>query len=128
MFQFLSCIPFLVLWWQLLYGITGNIFVISFNYLARILFCILGVVDVVTYRYVQRTLMTLWAWIKSMIKVDMFCGHKRNKRQFKNCLHHCPRYYIRHVKHNSSRVRWRRSQNRLHLYFTFASLSKTTKI
>jgi hypothetical protein len=61
-----------------------------------------------------------------MIKVDMFFGHRRKRQQHRNNKHHGPRYYIRHIKRNSSRVRWRRSHNRLCIFHTFASLPKTT--
>jgi hypothetical protein len=72
--------------------------------------------------------MTLWAWIKSMInKADVFFGHNRTKRKGKNNPHHCPRYYIRHVKQNSSRVRWKKSFVHMNIFYMFASQKITTK-
>jgi hypothetical protein len=114
-------------WRQIYEFVTVNIFVIAFYYLTRTIYSISKVVENVTYRtVVHRTVMTLWTWVKSMIKVDMFFGHRRKRQQHRSNKHHGPRYYIRHIKRNSSRVRWRRSHNRLCTFHTFASLPKTT--
>jgi hypothetical protein len=127
MFQFMSCIMFSILSWQRF--ITVNIFVISIYYLARTVYRISKVVDDVmaSLWYIWGTAMTLWTWMRSfMILVDMFLGHRHTRRKHRNNKHHCPRYYIRHIKGKSSRARWRRSQNQLHVFYTFASQKITT--
>jgi hypothetical protein len=107
--------------------VTVNIFVIAIYFLTRTIYSISRFVEIVNYRtVVHRTVMTLWTWVKSMIQVDMSFGHGRKRRQHKNNKHHGPRYYVRHIKRNSSRVCWRRSYNRFCIFHVFASIPKTT--
>jgi hypothetical protein len=128
MFHFMSCILYSVMCSRQMFEfVTVNIFVIAIYFLTRTIYSISKVVEIVNCRtVVHRTVMTLWTWVKSMIQVDMSFGHRRKRQQHRNKKHHGPRYYIRHIKRNSSRVRWRRSHNRLCIIYTFASLPKTT--
>jgi hypothetical protein len=93
MFQFMSYILYSVMCWRQIYEfVTVNIFVIAIYFLTRIIYSISKVVEVVTYRTVvhDRTVMTLWTWVKSMIQVDVFFGHRRQRQQHKNKKHHGP--------------------------------------
>jgi hypothetical protein len=128
MFRFMFYILVSVMCWRQIYEfVTVNIFVIAIYFLTRTIYSISKVVEIVNYRtVVHRTVMTLWAWVKSMIQVDMFFGHRQKRQQHRNNKHHGPRYFIRHIKQNSSRVCWRRSHNRFCIFHVFASISKTT--